>query len=142
MKKQIIFLIASLSAFSGSVLAQQTISVTVKSASKAGTVHVSLCKDSDDFLKNSLKEGTATIGADGTTTLTFASIPKGDYAVRMYQDVNNDGKANTGMFGMPKEPFGFSNNPSVSFGPPSFDKAKFTVGDQPVAITVRMLNVN
>jgi uncharacterized protein (DUF2141 family) len=31
----------------------------------------------------------------------------------------------TGLFGKPKQGYGFSNNPSSTFGPPSFASAAF-----------------
>ena len=31
----------------------------------------------------------------------------------------------TGLFGKPKQGYGFSNNPSSTFGPPSFSSAAF-----------------
>ncbi|WP_077919567.1 DUF2141 domain-containing protein [Spirosoma sp. 209] len=143
MKKQFTFPALAFLLVTGSVYAQQTISVTVKTPpTKSGTIHAALCNKADDFLTQTFKEVTAKATPDGNTVLTFSGIPKGEYAVRLYQDVNGDGVANTGMFGMPKEPFGFSNNPSVSFGPPSFQKAKFAVGDAPVALVVRLINVN
>jgi uncharacterized protein (DUF2141 family) len=33
------------------------------------------------------------------------------------------------LFGFPSEPFGFSKNPSVRFGPPSFKKSAIIVND-------------
>lgn len=40
-------------------------------------------------------------------------------ALRMFQDVDGNGEMNRSAFGMPSEPFGFSNNPEINFGPPS-----------------------
>ena len=51
-------------------------------------------------------------------------LPKGDYSVAIYQDLNNDKELNTNLVGIPKEPYGFSNNVMGAFGPPSFEAAK------------------
>ena len=40
-------------------------------------------------------------------------------ALKMFQDVDGNGEMNRSAFGMPSEPFGFSNNPEINFGPPS-----------------------
>ena len=60
-------------------------------------------------------------------THTFPDLPKGKYAVVIYQDLNGNRDLDTNWMRIPKEPYGFSNNPSTSFGPPSFEKASFEV---------------
>ncbi|WP_284878107.1 DUF2141 domain-containing protein [Brevundimonas sp. MEB006b] len=63
--------------------------------------------------------------ADGQTSITFDGLPDGDYAVRAFHDLNGDGKMNTNPFGMPVEPFAFSNNAVGNMGPASWERAKF-----------------
>lgn len=53
-------------------------------------------------------------------------IPEGDYSVAIYHDINSDKELNKSMIGIPKEPYGFSNNVMGMFGPPSFDEAKIS----------------
>ncbi len=59
--------------------------------------------------------------------LRFDAVPPGRYAISMYQDLNNNRQLDSNMLGIPKEPFGFSNNHPVRFGPPSFESASFVV---------------
>jgi uncharacterized protein (DUF2141 family) len=49
----------------------------------------------------------------------------GTYAIAVFQDLNEDGILNKGAFGVPSEPYGFSNNARGQFGPPSFETAAF-----------------
>ena len=49
----------------------------------------------------------------------------GTYAVAMYHDRNANGKMDKNAMGIPKEPYGFSNNARGIMGPPSYKKAKF-----------------
>ena len=65
--------------------------------------------------------------AAGQTSVTFDGLPDGDYAVRAFHDLNGDGKMNTNPFGMPVEPFAFSNNAVGNMGPASWERAKFAV---------------
>lgn len=58
----------------------------------------------------------------------FHKIPNGIYAIALFCDENQNGKLDTNLFGIPKEAYGFSNNPKV-FGKPSFDDAKFELQD-------------
>ena len=64
---------------------------------------------------------------DSAAPFIIDDLPAGDYAVSLFHDRNRDGKLNTNFLGIPKEPFGFSNNPRVMFGPPSFDESHFSL---------------
>lgn len=62
-------------------------------------------------------------------TLVFEDMPEGDYAVALFHDVNANGKLDTKFLGIPKEPYGFSNNPKITFKAPSFSKCKFHINE-------------
>ena len=49
----------------------------------------------------------------------------GEYAISIIHDKNSNGRLDTNFIGIPKEPFGFSNNPKLRLGPPSFSDVKF-----------------
>ena len=71
-------------------------------------------------------------------TLQFEGVPHGQYAFMIYQDVNDNDEIDSNFIGYPKEPFGFSNNPPIRFGPPGFKKTSFEVaGNQLVRIELR-----
>lgn len=74
------------------------------------------------FLQGSLP---ATKALEGVTL----KLPDGIYAVSVIHDENDNGKLDTNILGIPKEGFGFSNNPRIFFGPPSFEKASFDSKD-------------
>jgi uncharacterized protein (DUF2141 family) len=52
-------------------------------------------------------------------------------------DENNNHKLDT-FAGIPREGFGFSRNPSVTFGPPRFAAARFTLSSDADRQQVRM----
>ena len=52
-----------------------------------------------------------------TARVEFSGVAPGQYAVRLFHDVNGDGQLNTNPFGIPTEPFAFSNNARGRFGP-------------------------
>jgi uncharacterized protein (DUF2141 family) len=62
-----------------------------------------------------------------TVTLQFDNIASGEYAVSVFQDENDNRKLDTGLFGIPKEKYGFSNNVRGKTGPPSFEERLFKV---------------
>ncbi len=72
-------------------------------------------------------------------TAVFEGLAPGDYAVKAFHDVDGDGKMATNPFGMPLEPFAFSNNAKAEGGPPRWDSARFSVaaGDNAVIITIK-----
>lgn len=63
--------------------------------------------------------------ASKTGTCVFENLPAGTYAVSTFHDKNNDRELNTGLFGIPKEKYGFSNDASKPFAPPDFAEAAF-----------------
>jgi uncharacterized protein (DUF2141 family) len=91
-----------------------------------GTLRICMTANKSDFMKKCLlsKEVAATAKE---VTVTFSGVEKGRYAIAVYHDENTDGELTTGRFGIPKEAYGFSNNPKAMFGPPGFDKCSFLV---------------
>jgi uncharacterized protein (DUF2141 family) len=60
-------------------------------------------------------------------TVVLHGIRPGDYAIEAFQDVHRDGKMDTSLLGIPKEPFGFSRDVRPSLAKPSFSSVKFTI---------------
>ena len=60
------------------------------------------------------------------TTVTIDLKP-GRYAISAFLDQNKNQKLDTNMLGAPKERFGFSQNPRITFSAPNFAEAAFEV---------------
>jgi uncharacterized protein (DUF2141 family) len=73
-----------------------------------------------------------------STTACFALPARGTYAVALFHDENDDGRLNTSALGIPTEGYGFSNNPTLYFGPPGLEKVRFTVHPGDNAVDIRM----
>jgi uncharacterized protein (DUF2141 family) len=65
-----------------------------------------------------------TVKASKNTQAQIKNLESGEYAIAIFHDKNSDSQLNTNILGIPKEGFGFSNNPKIRFGPPKFEKAK------------------
>ena len=65
--------------------------------------------------------------AAGQRTAVFEGLPAGDYAAKAFHDLNGDGEMNFNPFGIPTEPYAFSNNAVGNMGPASWERAHFTV---------------
>ena len=74
----------------------------------------------------------------GESTISF-HIPPGRYSVVVLHDENSNHKMDRDILGVPKEGFGFSNNPHVFLKAPPFQQANFTVGCPVTNITVRII---
>lgn len=89
-----------------------------------GVLRVCITDQKDNFLKSCAFSKTVVVEAE-TVSLKIENIEKGNYAVSVYHDENNnDILETTGLFGIPLESYGFSNNPTMIFGP-SFKKSVF-----------------
>ncbi|MEG3176926.1 DUF2141 domain-containing protein [Sphingomonas sp. RB3P16] len=95
--------------------------------SHKGMVRICLTADPDNFPAciDDAQAVTRSIPAS-ETSLRFDGLPHGDYAVAVIHDENNNKKLDT-FAGIPREGFGFSRNPAVSFGPPRFAAARFAL---------------
>ena len=67
-----------------------------------------------------------TVKASAAGTISFTDLAPGTYAVSLIHDENANGKLDTAM-AIPKEGFGFSRNPKITFGPPKFKAASFAL---------------
>jgi uncharacterized protein (DUF2141 family) len=67
--------------------------------------------------------------------VVFDSVVPGRYAVSVMQDLNGNGKLDTWPMGIPKEPWGVSNNIKAKLGPPSFESALISIRN-PVSIEI------
>jgi uncharacterized protein (DUF2141 family) len=65
--------------------------------------------------------------------VTFADLPEGTYVVSVYQDSNDNEQLDKNIFGIPKEKYGFSNNP----GRPNYGKSLFDFRHD-MTITIRL----
>ena len=117
--------------FSNSNAQEDTFELTVEITGMEvdkGKVFLALYNSEDTFLKSSkTTKGTNAIVKDGKAIAYFKGLKKGEYAVSLFHDENDNGKMDTKIFGIPKEPYGFSNNAKGFMGPPKFKDAKFTV---------------
>ncbi|MEO1435439.1 MAG: DUF2141 domain-containing protein [Bacteroidota bacterium] len=107
--------------------AQETVNITleissIKSAG-VGTIQFMLFDSGKGFPKN--PEEAKFIGKvdnfQSSARYTFKNIPKGTYAIAAFQDQNKNGKIDSNMIGMPKEPVAASNQTKMA--KPTFNRS-------------------
>ena len=94
---------------------------------KTGTVMVVLFDSAAGYDGNAPVRQAMVDVAAGDRSATFEGLSPGDYAMKSFHDVDADGEMDTNPFGMPTEPFAFSNNAVGNMGPASWDRARFAV---------------
>jgi len=70
-------------------------------------------------------------------TLHFADVAPGQYGFMIFQDLDGDFTLATNLFGIPSEPYGFSNNPVVH-GRPDFADIAFVMGSENQTISISL----
>ena len=92
-----------------------------------GHLFVALHTSETSYLKGDeepFRETTAVVMNKGSQQLSLCDVPAGDYVISIFHDENDNNELDTGLFGIPKEPYGFSNNLD-RMRPPSFEEATF-----------------
>ncbi len=92
----------------------------------SGRMYIGVFKPTNTFPQGPPMTKQSVAVEDRTVQATFQLEP-GEYAVALYQDVNSNGYIDKRLFGMPKEPYGFSNNVRPKFSTPKFDECKVLV---------------
>ncbi len=101
-----------------------------------GSIKVAIFGAEEEFLvddKAIQGHSVATTNSD-KLTITLKNLPFGTYAIAIYQDLNDNGKLDTNLFGVPKEPYGFSNNARSKWGAPKYEIAKFELNQEVLKI--------
>jgi uncharacterized protein (DUF2141 family) len=140
MKTLLFFLVLIAMVYTDQSSANLTLTVN-KIKSDKGVVRVLLFDKAagfPDVVENAVKNASLKI-IGNKAVITFENIPTGTYAISVFHDSENTGKLRTNTFGIPRDGYGFSNNASGTFGPPSFEKAAFKVnaGNNSVSIDLK-----
>jgi uncharacterized protein (DUF2141 family) len=75
-------------------------------------------------------------GTDASQLLE--GLAPGSYAVKAFHDIDGDNQMGMNPFGMPLEPFAFSNDAPANMGPPMWEAARFEAGEGP---TVHIITI-
>ncbi len=111
------------------IYSQYTLTISLEGVkSHDGHFYVAIYDHEDRFRKEEMVFRELILPlSDFDGALVFEDMPEGHYAVTLFHDVNDNGKLDTKFLGIPKEPYGFSNNPRITMKAPSFNKCKFYI---------------
>ena len=105
---------------------QDTLIVNVQNIKKAeGKIWIAVYDNPDMFLGDEVVLGESfDIHETGNLQCKLV-LPFGHYALSIFHDKNSNDKLDTKIFGIPKEPYCFSQNARKPFRAPRFDEAVF-----------------
>ena len=113
------------------------LTVTVDNVRDArGHVRIGVCTKAE-FLGESCRFHAVIPSAAGQVVARIPVQP-GTYAVAAYQDSTDAGHLRRSFLGVPRDGTGFSRDPSLRFGPPSFADSAVTLGPGDHALTVTL----
>jgi len=94
--------------------------------------------NADKYLKHGGELKVWRVDAQSPSTPMCAWLPgPGTYSVAIYHDAKRAYRFVLGTFG-PTQDYGFSRDPHLFFGPPSFNQTKFTVTGADTTIHIRL----
>lgn len=122
-----------------SVTGEANITVTLNGIKDIkGVITAGLYNSEEAYKKGGTVRGVrAGVKAD-TVTFSYNNLPTGEYAIKLFHDVNGNGEMDSNLFGIPTEPFAFSNNAVGKMGPATWVDAKFTVSGSETAQTITL----
>jgi uncharacterized protein (DUF2141 family) len=130
-------LAAPVSAHAGPT-APARLTLTFETGAETGAVMVSLFDSEAAYAGGAPVRQARVDVARGERTAVFAGLPAGTYAFKAFHDVDGDGRMNANPFGLPLEPYAFSNNARGDMGPAGWDRARVAVeGDTAQTIVIR-----
>ena len=123
----------------GLIASTATLSITFTDlAAPTGTIMLALFDSKEGYDTGSAPVRAIAVTVTGeTATATIPNVLHGRYGFKVHHDVDGDGRMNTNPFGMPIEPFAFSNNALGNMGPATWDAAAFDLAG-PVEQTIRL----
>lgn len=102
----------------------------------AGSIVACLMNESSQFL-HTCHDSIKVVAMDREEQIiVFRKVPTGHYAISVFQDRNNNETLDANFLKMPKERFGFSNNPRMRMGGPQYEDCSFTKGTGTDSLTI------
>lgn len=110
----------------------------------SGKVYLSVINDpeiwkmkSEELPEKNIEFKAAVMVRSKNMSIIVNGLKPGVYAAQIFHDLNENGKLDTNALGIPKEPYGFSNNKKGIFGKPKFKDVSFMVKDKDIVQKVK-----
>lgn len=118
--------------------APPALTLRLADAKPQGTVFIAIYADEASWNGGAPARVAMQPAAAAGGSITIEGLAPGRYAVKLYQDVNGNGKMDNNPFGIPIEPFGFSRDAMGAQGSPAWADAAFEVGADGAVQTITL----
>ncbi|MBC7553424.1 MAG: DUF2141 domain-containing protein [Taibaiella sp.] len=126
--------------FPSACWSQARLNVTLTGLQARGTIYLAVYNTADEFGKPEKAFRKIVIKPGGLqTTVTADNLPSGAYAVAVYQDLYDNRKIDKNIFGIPSEPFAFSNNVRPFVTAPTFTQCLIKLDKPEHAISIKLM---
>lgn len=105
-----------------------------------GEVHIALFGSEADFMETEKRIVGLVVPVKSREPLqvTLGNFPFGSYAVAIFHDLNGNGELDKNSFGIPAEPYAFSNNPRVKWRAPTFRETRFELRQPKLELDIEL----
>lgn len=106
---------------------QLTLTISIRNIRYTNTVRIGIFTSKETFLQETkaLRNYTVRPSNRKTADIAITDLPSGEYAIAIYQDLNEDTHFDRNFLGIPIEPYGVSNNIKPMFAPPNYNDCRF-----------------
>ena len=101
-----------------------------------GTIYVAIYSDKQSF-ENKHPDIILQVIPDNFICILETTLSEGEYVIAIFQDSNGNGKMDYGLFGIPKEPYGFSNMEGKT--PGNYNQLKFKITNSNKRIIIQLV---
>lgn len=102
-----------------------------------GVIHVCMTRNANHFPDCGEDPAAVKRTVPASARSVRFTVAPGGYAVSLFHDQNRNNQLDT-VLGIPREGFGFSRNPTIRFGPPSFNAVRINIIPGSSRMTVNM----
>jgi len=105
----------------------------------AGAIHYAVYDRPENYptFHGRIAKGAVAVHGD-TVRIVVPKLRPGGYAVAVFHDEDGNGEFTQGLFGIPLEQYGFSNDARGFFAAPGFEAARFEIGEGTRRITITL----
>lgn len=106
-----------------------------------GTIYVAVYEDPANFPDDLLWTNRIAHRVNGEKeTIILKDMQALECAIAVYHDVNDNMKMDKNWIGIPKEPYGFSNNAIPKWSPPKYEDCKMKLSSDNSSFTIRLIH--
>lgn len=133
----ILFLMSIHSSFAKEV----TLKIT-ETKNKPGRILIAVFNDPKEFPdKRAFLNKIIPVNIEASGYEVKLDLPEGNYALSVFLDENNNNVLDKNFLGIPKERFGFSNNPPISTGAPGFYDCEVEVKNEKQIFDIKLIKL-